>query len=158
MSANDTKQRKIARGALRCRVLTPSKTVFDEMVESVALTTVKGTLEVFPRFEPTIAPLAVGLMRAKGDDGGVTELAVHGGFMDMNGHVLVVLADSAEIGTEINVERARKALERAREKLAALTSDDANSVKVDIDRAKLAMLRALTRLEAVGEQIPPGSS
>lgn len=158
MSAHETRQRKIARGALRCRVLTPRKTVFDEMVESVSLTTVKGTLEVFPRFEPTIAPLAVGLMHAKGDDGSVTELAIHGGFMDMNGHVLVVLADSAEIGAEIDVERARKALERAREKLAALTSDDASSVKVDIDRAKLAMLRALTRLEAVGEQLPPGSS
>jgi F-type H+-transporting ATPase subunit epsilon len=148
----------MARGALRCRVLTPGKMVFDEMVESVAVTTVKGTLEVFPRFEPTIAPLAVGLMRAKGDDGSVTELAVHGGFMDMNGNVLVVLADSAEVGTDIDVERARKSLERARKKLAELTSDDPNSVKVDADRAKLAILRALTRLEAVGEQVPPGMS
>lgn len=144
----------VARGGLRCRVLTPRKTVFDQMVESVVLTTVKGTIEVFPRFEPTIAPLNVGVMKALGDDGSETELALHGGFMDMNGNVLVVLADSAEIGSDIDVERARQALERARTKLAELTSDNADTVKVDIDRAKLAILRAMTRLQVVGEQIP----
>ena len=147
---------RMARGNLRCRVITPRRQVFDEMVQSVELNTVSGTLEVFARFEPTIAPLNVGVMHVKGDDGGVTELAIHGGYMDMNGSVLVVLADSAEIGTEIDVERARQSLERARAKLAELTSDNADSVKVDMDRAKMAMLRALTRLQVVGEAPPMG--
>jgi ATP synthase, F1 epsilon subunit (delta in mitochondria) len=147
---------KIAHGKLRCRVLTPQRNVFDEMIESVELETLAGTLEVFPRFEPTIAPLKVGVMQAKGDDGSVTSLAVHGGYMDMNGSVLVILADSAEVGDEIDVERARESLERARKKLAELTTDDPNSVKVDIDRAKLAIVRAMTRLEVAGESVPPG--
>ncbi len=91
--------RDIARGALRCRVLTPEKMVFDRMVESVVLVTTAGALEVFPRFEPTIAPLAPGVMRAKGDDGSVAEIALRGGFMNMSGNVLVVLADAAEMGS-----------------------------------------------------------
>lgn len=145
---------KVAKGELRCRVLTPRKSVFDEMVESVTLTTVSGVLEVFARYEPTIAPLAVGVMKARGDDGSETELAVHGGYMDMNGNVLVILADSAEVGSEINVERARQSLERARAKLAEVTSDNADEVKIDVDRAKLAIVRAMTRLEVAGA--PPG--
>ncbi len=148
--------RKMARGDLRCRVLTPHKLVFDEFVESVELVTQAGTLEVFPRFEPTIAPLMVGMMKAKGNDGSVATLAVHGGYMDMNGHVLVILADSAEVGDEIDVERARRSLERARAMLAAVTTEDASKVKIDIDRAKLAMVRAMTRLEVAGEPVPPG--
>ncbi len=147
---------KVAKGQLVCRVLTPFKLVFDETVESVTVHTVAGTLEVYPHFEPTIAPLQVGVMKAHGDDGSMTELAIHGGYMDMNGNVLVILADSAEVGHEIDVERARQALARAREKLAQLTSDNAAAVALDIDRAKLAMMRALTRLQVAGQPIPPG--
>lgn len=141
---------KIPKGDLRCRVLTPQKGVFDEFVASVELTTLSGTLEVFPRFEPTIAPLAVGVMKAKGNDGSEIPLAIHGGYMDMNGKVLVVLADSAEIGDEIDVERARQSLERARAMLEEVSSTNAASVKIDVDRAKLAMIRAMTRLEVAG--------
>ncbi len=86
----------ITRGLLRCRVLTPARMVFDGMASSVVLTTTVGTVEVFPRFEPTIAPLSKGVVHAKGDDGSVTAIPIEGGFMDMNGNVLVVLADAAE--------------------------------------------------------------
>lgn len=145
---------KVARGNLRCRVITPHRQVFDEMVQSVELNTAAGTIEVFARFEPTIAPLKVGVMKAKGDDGSVTELAIHGGHMDMNGSVLVVLADSAEIGSEIDVERAREAFARAKAKLAEVTSDNARDIRIDVDRAQLALMRALTRLQAVGDAPP----
>lgn len=91
----ETARRELARGPLRCRVLTPERMVFDGTAASVVLTTTEGTLEVFPRFEPTIASLAKGTMRVKGDDGSMTEIAVEGGFMNMNGNVLVVLADAA---------------------------------------------------------------
>lgn len=148
--------KKTVRGNLRCRVLTPRRSVFDELVQSVELNTAAGTLEVFAHYEPTIAPLEVGVMHAKGDDGSVVELAIHGGYMDMNGQVLVILADSAEVGTEIDVERARLALERARKNLAEVTADNAHDVRIDVDRAKLAMLRALTRLQVVGDSPPPG--
>lgn len=153
--ATPAKARKIPKGDLRCRVITPRKGVaYDEFVESVELASTGGRLEVFARYEPTIAPLKIGVMKAKGNDGSVTSLAVHGGYMDMNGHILVVLADSAEIGNEIDVERAREAMARAKEKLAEVTSTDAKSVHIDIDRARLALARALTRLEVVGD-VPP---
>lgn len=152
-----TGEKRAVRGNLRCRVLTPRRSVFDAMVQSVELNTAAGTLEVFAHFEPTIAPLEVGVMTARGDDGSEVELAIHGGYMDMNGQVLVILADSAEVGSEIDVERARLALERARKNLAEVTSETGRDVKVDIDRAKLAMLRALTRLQAVGESPPTGN-
>lgn len=146
---------KPRRGDLRCCVLSPSRgRVFDEFVEAVEVPTTAGHLEILARFEPTIAPLKVGVVRAKGNDGSVTTLAVHGGYLDMNGKVLLILADSAEIGNAIDVERARKSLERAKEQLAKLGTDNADSVKIDIDRAKMAIARALTRLE-VAEETPP---
>ncbi|MCC8165977.1 MAG: ATP synthase F1 subunit epsilon [Planctomycetes bacterium] len=147
---------KGTRGRLVCRVLTPRKSVFDDQVDSVTVSTVSGVLEIYAGFEPTIAPLTVGVMEIHGLDGHDVEVAVHGGYMDMNGSVLVILADSAELGGEIDVERARMSLERARAKLDAVTSTDAASVQVDIDRAKLAILRAMTRLQVAGEAMPTG--
>lgn len=145
-------------GKLLCRVITPRKNIFARRVASVELDTAAGRLEVFPRYEPTIAPLKVGgIMRAHEEDGSETPIAVHGGFMDMNGNTLVILADSAELGSEIDTERARLALARAKEMLAEVTEDDASKVKVDTDRAKLAVMRALARLKAAGESAPPGA-
>jgi F-type H+-transporting ATPase subunit epsilon len=129
--------------------LTPRKNVFDEFIESATLTTLDGELEVFARFEPTISPLAVGVMLVRGNDGSTVSLAIHGGYMDMNGKTLVILADSAEIGDGIDVERARRALARAKALLAGVASDKA--AKADLDRARLALLRALTRLRVAGE-------
>lgn len=152
--ATATRATKVRRGDLRCCVLTPSRgRVFDEFVESVEVNTTGGRLEILARFEPTIAPLRVGVAKAKGNDGSVVSLAIHGGYLDMSGKTLLILADSAEVGDEIDIERARKALERAKEKLAALASDDAASVKISIDRAKLAIARAMARLDIAGE--PP---
>ncbi|MDR1612152.1 MAG: ATP synthase F1 subunit epsilon [Planctomycetota bacterium] len=137
---------------MRCCVLTPDRgRVYDEFVDSVEVHTTAGRLEIFHRFEPTIAPLRIGVAKAKGNDGSVAALAIHGGYMNMNGKVLLILADSAELGDEINLERAQKALDRARELLAKVTSDHADSVEIDIDRAKLAITRALTRLNIARE-------
>lgn len=155
ITETSARTRKIPKGDLRCRIITPAKgVVYDEFIESVEATTEAGHLEIFFGFEPTIAPLKIGVMKAKGNDGSVTTLAAHGGYLDMNGKALVVLADSAEIGGQIDVERARESLERARKKLAEVTADDASKVKIDIDRAKLSMMRALTRLEVAGEKPP----
>lgn len=145
-------------GGLVCRVITPQKDVFARRVASVELDTAAGRIEVFPRYEPTIAPLAVGgVMRTHEEDGAETSLAVHGGYMDMSGNTLVILADSAELGATIDVERARQSLARAKEMLAAVADDDASKVKVDADRAKFAMMRALARLK-VADEAPPGSA
>jgi ATP synthase, F1 epsilon subunit (delta in mitochondria) len=137
-------------GDLVCRVITPERTVFSRKVDSVSLDTVSGRLEIFARFEPTIAPLVVGVMTAKDVDGMEYSLAIHGGYMDMNGTVLVILADSAELGTDVDVERARAALERAREMLNQVTDTNPDHPAADIDRAKLALYRALTRLKVAG--------
>ena len=142
-------------GKLLCRVLTPQKMVFSRRVESVALETAAGSLEIFARYEPTIAPLAVGHMVTRDEDGQENIIAIHGGYMDMNGNHLVILADSAEVGGEIDVERAREALARARGLLGQVT-EEGNKGTIDVDRARLAIMRALARLKVAGADAPPG--
>ncbi|SHK18278.1 F-type H+-transporting ATPase subunit epsilon [Pseudonocardia thermophila] len=80
----------------------------------VSARTTVGEIGVLPGHEPTLAQLEeAGLVRIDGVDGSTTLVAVHGGFLHITHDGVTILAEQAEIGTEIDVERARAALQRA---------------------------------------------
>jgi F-type H+-transporting ATPase subunit epsilon len=79
----------------------------------LARTTV-GEIGVLPGHEPTLAQLEeAGVVRVDGTDGTSTTLAVHGGFLSITPDTVTVLAEYAELADEIDVARARTALDRA---------------------------------------------
>ena len=81
----------------------------------LARTTV-GEIGVLPGHEPTLAQLEeAGVVRVDGTDGTSTTLAVHGGFLSITPENVTVLAEYAELADEIDVARAREALQRADE-------------------------------------------
>lgn len=78
-----------------------------------ARTTV-GEIGILPGHEPTLAQLEeAGIVRIDGTDGSSTTAAVHGGFLHVTPEGVTVLAESAELSGEIDVARARAALNRA---------------------------------------------
>jgi F-type H+-transporting ATPase subunit epsilon len=101
----------------------------------LARTTV-GEIGVLPGHEPTLAQLEdTAVVRVDGTDGTSTTLAVHGGFLSITPSTVTVLAEYAELADEIDVSRARTALQRAD------ASDPAGSA---------AVARASVRLKAAG--------
>jgi F-type H+-transporting ATPase subunit epsilon len=79
----------------------------------LARTTV-GEIGVLPGHEPTLAQLEdTAVVRVDGTDGTSTTLAVHGGFLSITPDNVTVLAEYAELADEIDVARARYALQRA---------------------------------------------
>jgi F-type H+-transporting ATPase subunit epsilon len=78
-----------------------------------ARTTV-GEIGVLPGHESTLAQLEeAGIVRVDGTDGESTTVAVHGGFLHITPEGVTILAESAEVSTEIDVSRAQAALDRA---------------------------------------------
>jgi F-type H+-transporting ATPase subunit epsilon len=78
-----------------------------------ARTTV-GEIGILPGHEPTLAQLDdSAVVRVDGTDGDSTTLAVHGGFLHVTPESVTVLAEYAELADEIDVSRAREALQRA---------------------------------------------
>lgn len=103
----------------------------------VARTTV-GEIGVLPGHEQTLAQLEeAGIVRIDGVDGGSTTVAVHGGFLHVTPQGVTILAESAEVGQEIDVERARAALGRA---------------DTDDPEGAAAAARAQVRLKAAGAE------
>jgi F-type H+-transporting ATPase subunit epsilon len=125
-------------------IVTPEKKLVDTAAEDVQIPGKNGYLGILPGHAPLITELAVG--EVKFHAGGAEQrLAVAWGFAEVLPDKVTVLAETAERPAEIDVERARKAKERAEQRL---TSGDTN---VDVDRALNAIDKAETRLE-VAEQ------
>jgi F-type H+-transporting ATPase subunit epsilon len=141
MSAHDEKT------SFRLRILTPEREVLDAPVGRLSATGLAGSFEVLPGHEPLLCPLAVGLLAVQGEDEeSETLYAVHGGFLEVLGDEATILADVAESGNEVDLERARAARQRAEERLDERTD---TGDTVDRDRARAALLRAIARIESV---------
>jgi F-type H+-transporting ATPase subunit epsilon len=131
----------LAEKAIKLEVVTPERLLFQEEVDSLVVPATEGYLGVLPNHAPLITGLDIGVVtyRKEGKD---YKVAISGGFLEVNDNRAVILADTAEIGTEIDRVRAEEAVERARERLTNRPED------LDIMRAELALKRALARLKA----------
>ena len=107
-------------------------------------------MEILPRHEPIMTPLAIApLAITLSGNAEPVFYALMGGFLDHDGHKAMILADGAESGSEIDMERARQAMYRARERLDEVTRrGEVAEQMIDADRAQLALLRSLTRMQA----------
>lgn len=76
--------------------------------------TTEGELGIMPGHEPTLAQLEeAGVVRIDPVEGSPLTVAVHGGFLSISPERVSILAEFAELADEIDVSRARSALDRA---------------------------------------------
>ncbi|MDI6632461.1 MAG: F0F1 ATP synthase subunit epsilon [Thermoanaerobacteraceae bacterium] len=123
-------------------VVTPARVVFTDEVRMVVARGADGDLGILPEHAPLITSLKTDVVRVE-KGGRWQHMAVSSGFMEVKNNRTVILADAAELAEEIDVERARRAKERAEERLRTKGPD------IDVIRAEAALLRALARLKAV---------
>lgn len=128
---------------IKVSVVTPDGPVYESDVEMVSTKAKSGELGILAGHIPMVAPLAIGTVRLKKE--GNTELvAITGGFLEVRPDKVTVLAQAAELGTDIDVTRAEEAKKRAEQRLQS------NDSTTDIRRAELALQRALNRLKVTG--------
>jgi F-type H+-transporting ATPase subunit epsilon len=121
---------------LNVSVVAVDRKIWVGAAKSIVAKTTEGEIGIMPGHEPMLSLLVDGLVRIEPVDGDKVVVAVHGGFAAMDSDNVRILAETAELSTDINVERAKKALDRA---LAA---------GEDSPEALAAAHRAETRLKA----------
>lgn len=121
-------------------IVTPERKVYASEVDMVVVTGVEGQLGILPHHIPLVTPLKIAPVKVK--KGNTEELiAVNGGFVEVRKDKVVILAESAEMSSQIDIDRAQAAKERAEQRLSAKTSE------IDHRRAELALQRAMNRIE-----------
>ncbi len=134
----------MAEKQLLLEVVTPDRKVLSADADVVVCPGVEGQFGVLYGHIPFLSALEIGEMYYR--VGGKTEyLAVSGGFAEVTGSKVTIVAESAEVGREIDVERARRAKERAEKRMAAGKTAD-----LDWARAEAALRRSLVRAKVAG--------
>ncbi|BAC14930.1 F0F1 ATP synthase subunit epsilon [Oceanobacillus iheyensis] len=125
---------------LEVSVVTPGGPVLEESFEMVVCKAETGEIGILPGHIPLVSPLQISAVRLKkGND--TKYLAISGGFMEVQPEKVTILAQSAETASDINVQRAKEAKDRAERRLQAKKDN------IDKTRAELALKRAINRLD-----------
>ena len=122
-------------------IVSPERVLYTGEADMVVCRTSEGEIAFLPGHVPFLGALGIGVVRSLLPQEGEQAVAVHGGFVEVANDRVIVLSDVAELAEAIDVERARRAQQRADERLAADADDE---------DAQAALLRATTRLEVAG--------
>ena len=126
-------------------VVTPLREVVRESVNEAQIPVRGGYIGVLPGHTPLLAEMGIGELSYQ-VGGRVFSCTAIGGFVEVLGDRVIVLADSAERAAEIDVARAQAARDRAQKRLA--TPNDPN---IDWKEEEAALERAQVRLQVAAK-------
>ncbi len=130
----------MAKKYLSIDIATPNKKVSIAEAKSCAAPGVLGKFQILPGHAAMISELGIGELKIE-LPANTEYYAVSGGFLEVSSNKVLLLLESVEAAESIDVERAERAKERARRRLAQKRAD------IDVARAEAALARALNRLK-----------
>ena len=125
------------------QIISPTRIFFDGDVDMVEMKTTEGEIGVLAGHIPLTAILEPGVLRIRQADG-TKEAALHDGFVKITKNKVTILAESCEWPDEIDVNRAKEAMQRAERRIKS------GEKSVDMMRAELSLKKALTRIDLAG--------
>jgi len=125
---------------LLLEIVTPERLAYSDTVDAVVLPGSEGELGVLPHHAPLVSMLGVGELRIR-KDGAEESFAIVGGFLQVRPDKVVVMAETADMASEIDLERAQEARREAERALETGYHEGA-----DLAAARAALQQALLRI------------
>ena len=126
---------------MQVELVSPERILFSGEADMVICRTVGGgDIAFLAGHAPFLGALAIHAVRIKQPDGTEEAAAVHGGFVHVRDNTVIILSDVAELASQIDVERARRAKEAAEQK-----ARDAADAEAQGD-----LQRAIVRIDIAG--------
>ena len=126
---------------MHLKIITHEKVVFDDNVDEIYTKTTDGEMGILKNHVPVMAALDIGVTKAIKDNQPIL-FTTMGGVLQFKENEALILTTTAERGDEIDVARAKEALNRAKARLAD------SEAEIDAKRAEAAVARAMARLKA----------
>ena len=131
-------------------IITAERQVYSDEVDMVIAPGIDGQLGILPRHAPQMTIRKPGELTVRKEGEEDLYVAVSGGFMEVLGNRVSILADACERSDEIDEERAQRAVQRAQERLANRDSD------MDLEKGMASLSRAQARVNLVRRRRPRG--
>jgi F-type H+-transporting ATPase subunit epsilon len=125
---------------LLLEIVTPERLAYSDTVDAVVLPGSEGELGVLPHHAPLVSMLGVGELRIR-KDGAEESFAIVGGFLQVRPDKVVVMAEMADMASEIDLEKAEEARREAERALESGFEEGA-----DLAAARAALQQALLRI------------
>lgn len=125
---------------LNLEIVTPPKSAFNGEIKSITVPGTEGRFQVLLNHAPIISTFDIGMIKVELPDGKPNYFSTAGGTIEVLDNKILVLADSIELVSEIDEERALEAKRRAEERIAEKNSS------VNLTRAEAALARANNRI------------
>ncbi|MCR4792868.1 MAG: ATP synthase F1 subunit epsilon [Lachnospiraceae bacterium] len=128
----------------KVRIVTPERVFYEGEADMVEMNTTEGQIGCYPGHIPLTVIVKPGVLSIH-DNGEIKTAALHAGFAEILPDSFNILAETVEWKDEIDEERARAAMERAKKRLESKTDVD------DLERSRYetALQRAITRIDAL---------
>ena len=119
-------------------------------IQSLNVQTIDGEITILPNHISIITALDIGIANIQSSTSG-SKYTIHGGFLEILGNKIVILANACESSEDIIVERAEHAKKRAEERISgkSLHTDE----EIDLVRANQSLRRAEARLKIISAKI-----
>src|SRR5215475_10183671 len=137
----------MADNTIELTIVTPERSVVHERVDELGIPGREGYFGILPGHAPLFSELKIGEVGYR-KCSRWAYLAVAWGFVEVQPDQVRILAESAERAQEIDIDRAKRAKERAEQRLTRAGDD------IDYDRARIALERAVIRIQVGGKGHP----
>jgi F-type H+-transporting ATPase subunit epsilon len=127
---------------LDLEIISPEKKVYSGKVKSVTIPGTKGNFQVLYNHAPLISTFEIGIIKLNLSDDSTLVFTTSGGSAEVLDNKVLILSDTVESIENLDIERARRAKERAENRLTKKEGI------IDVDRARIALARALNRIKA----------
>jgi F-type H+-transporting ATPase subunit epsilon len=125
---------------LLLEIVTPERLAYSDEVDSVQVPGIDGELGILPHHAPLLSILGVGELRIR-KGGSEEQFAISGGFVQVRPDKVVVMAETADLASEIDLEKAQEARREAERILESGYHEGA-----DLAAARAALQTALLRI------------
>lgn len=122
-------------------IITPDAVVYNGFANFFVGRAVDGAFGILPNHAPMIIALDMAPLRVDSPDGTSHTFAIFGGFVEIEHNQVSIVTPNCELSSDIDIDRANRAKQRAEERLSKRTPD------IDIERAEHALARSLLRLK-----------
>ena len=140
---------------IKLEIVSPDRVVYAADIDMLIARSTGGEIGILPKHIPLVTGLEPHAMKIH-VDAKEQLIAVAGGFMEVTPDKITVLATAAEEPSDIDINRAQRAYDRAQERLQKLREDPEEASIIDEQRASLALKRAAARLQTA-KTVKPGA-
>lgn len=126
---------------IKLEIVTPSKTAFSGAINSISVLGTSGAFQVLYNHAPILSSFEIGVIKISDSNNNELIFATSGGTIEVLENKILILAESLERPKEIDINRAEKAKDRAKERLAS------KGKEIDQSRAEAALQRAINRIK-----------